>query len=248
VKDFFIVAGFQRSGSTFLSKLLNSHPQILMNNPVNPEPKFFIKSNITASELQDYLSYYFNQSYVNMVLGDKSVSYIEREEAFKNYKKLFPQGKLILILRNPVDRAISNYKFSLSNRLETRTMDEAFLTEAPIPKLKMPVSVSPFDYLPRGRYLRYIKIAYKYFDKNEVLFFCLEDLLYDINSINKIESFLNINQHDFGSFDGGKKVSQSEDNMPVSDSIVSMLIDYYKNDLEELKNLTGLELKHWNFD
>ena len=83
-----------------------------MNRPVRPEPKFFIKPDLNKDDLIEYYQKYFDQNTCDLILGEKSTSYIEHESALINYKKLIPKGKIILILRNPVDRAISNYKFS----------------------------------------------------------------------------------------------------------------------------------------
>ena len=106
-KKLFIV-GAQRSGSTLLYKILSSHSQICMAKPYFPEPKYFLKNyKVNKNYFKKFFKHYKNENYI----GEKSTSYLEYIFVAKRINKNFPDAKIFIILRNPADRAISNFFF-----------------------------------------------------------------------------------------------------------------------------------------
>ena len=65
---------------------------------------------------------------------------------------------VLAILREPVKRAVSNWRFSTDNGLETRRLETALSENLAGPRPWDPsrTSVSPFAYLERGRYVDYL--------------------------------------------------------------------------------------------
>lgn len=77
MKHLFIV-GAQRSGSTYLYELLDSHPEVSMAHPVRPEPKFFLNAQRVSLGIAHYIDAHFADRKVGgLYLGEKSTSYIE---------------------------------------------------------------------------------------------------------------------------------------------------------------------------
>src|SRR5680860_30087 len=111
MKNIAFIVGAQRSGTTFLFQQLNQHPEVCMAKPVRPEPKFFIREELYNKGLEFYRSTYYAEA-GNKVCIEKSTSYIEYELAAQRISQAFHHAKIIFILRNPVERAISNYRFS----------------------------------------------------------------------------------------------------------------------------------------
>ena len=74
-KHFFIV-GAQRSGTSYLYRVLDEHPKICMSKPMRPEPKYFIDKDVSDIDLSDYYEEYFHEcdSAVE-VYGEKSTTY-----------------------------------------------------------------------------------------------------------------------------------------------------------------------------
>lgn len=162
--DFFFIAGAQRSGTTFLYNFLDSHPEIAMAKPVKPEPKFFIDDRDFEKGRDYYLGRFFHDLNVSKpkakCIGEKSTSYMEFDFVPERVESIFPGAKCIIVLRNPVERAVSNYFFTRKHGLETRTLREVFIEELPPPSLERAISVSPFAYKERGNYSDYL-LAYK---------------------------------------------------------------------------------------
>jgi hypothetical protein len=114
-KNQFFIVGAQRSGTTYLYNILDEHPEICMAQPVKPEPKYFLNKKLLDINIDEYYKMYYYENKKIKIYGEKSTSYYENEEVAKSIALTFPLTKIIFILANPVDRAISNYKFSVQN-------------------------------------------------------------------------------------------------------------------------------------
>ena len=153
-----LVIGAQRSGTTYLQSLLDSHPDITMARPARPEPKVFCDAEASARGSRWYRATYFAHASSEHLLGDKSTSYIEDAAAPGRAAAMLGEPHIIVMLRDPVKRAVSNWRFSTANGLETRPVETALrenLTQE-TPWDHETSSVSPFAYLERGRYMDYL--------------------------------------------------------------------------------------------
>jgi hypothetical protein len=111
-KEHLFIIGAQRCGTTYLYKVLDSHPEIYMAKPLRPEPKFFINDLEYSNGKLYYENKYFSSIDDSIkVLGEKGTSYIEHPDVSDRIKSFYPNAKIIVLLRNPVERAISNYFF-----------------------------------------------------------------------------------------------------------------------------------------
>lgn len=148
-----MIAGAQRCGTTFLYHLLDRHPEIQMAKPVRPEPKYFLGEEAANGSLADYRSACFSPLRACRMRGEKATSYLERPEVAARVRAVIPEAKLLFLLRDPVDRAISNYWFSVQHGIEHLPIAEAFgESEERRPYSRERFSVSPFAYIRRGRY------------------------------------------------------------------------------------------------
>ena len=140
-KPNFIIAGFPKCGTTSLHHYLEEHPEVYM--PTQKELHFFTcnilsklnkgpndatvkKTQINSSE--KYLNFY--KSVRNEIaIGDASPSYINYPSQFKKIKEYLNDPKVIIILRDPIDRAYSNYLHLKREHRETLTFEEAIFKE-----------------------------------------------------------------------------------------------------------------------
>ncbi len=171
----FFIIGAQRSGTTYLYHILDQHPDIEMAKPAFPEPKFFLEPSHYEQTLEEYERHFFLGKTDAFIRGEKSTSYIESESAAESIQKLFPDAKIIAILRNPIHRAISNYLYSVANGVEALSMEEAFYREDERRDIydRQRFSVSPFAYIKRGCYFENLTMWRRYFNPSnfEVLIF-----------------------------------------------------------------------------
>jgi hypothetical protein len=129
-RDYFFVIGAQRSGTTYLYHLLDSHPEIEMAKPVKPEPKFFLLDDVYAEGFEAYEQTFYDAQSDAKVRGEKSTSYIEYEKVAERMMATLPPAKVVCIVRDPIERAISNYWFYV-RRGHYMTYLDAYLRHVP---------------------------------------------------------------------------------------------------------------------
>jgi len=89
-----------------------------MARPVKPEPKFFLVDEEYRKGLPYYLDRWFSSVPPGAVAGEKSTNYLESRDAAERIAKHLPEVRMVFILRDPVERAFSNYLWSRMNGLE----------------------------------------------------------------------------------------------------------------------------------
>ena len=176
----FFIAGAQRCATTYFYGLLDQHPQIMMARPLRPEPKYFIRPEI-SHEIERYRKEFFPADAPEW-LGEKSTSYIEHPQAAQRIAKLLPEARIFFLLRDPVERAISNYNFSVMNGLEPLSLQDALDAEPSRLASQAAVSgtsVSPFAYATRGFYARYLEPWFAAFPSAQIRLLTTEALVAD---------------------------------------------------------------------
>jgi hypothetical protein len=191
--DHFVIVGAQRSGTTYLSGLLDEHPEIEMAKPIRPEPKFFLDYDRYALGRDAYESQLFSDSDAR-VRGEKSTSYIESEVAARRIAAMLPDAAVIVVLRDPVHRARSNYAFSAHNGVEDLPVAEALhrAADGDRPWDRERFSVSPFDYLARGRYVEYLERFTAHVPRERLHVLVFEELVADAGVIATLYAELGV--------------------------------------------------------
>ncbi|WMJ72661.1 sulfotransferase [Cytophagaceae bacterium ABcell3] len=242
-KKYFVIAGCQRCGTTALARLLHMHPEVYMAQPLFPEPKYFLNETVSK---EIYLNQYFSNAKQAIAIGEKSTSYIESSTVPKRIKAIFPEAKVIILLRDPVYRALSNYQFTKNNNLEPRTPREVFLEEKPPPAYsKSHISVSPYQYKARGEYIRYIKPWLNIFQPSNILILFYENLINNCNrSAVELGDFLGLSQPiDFSILNAPLETS-----IDYKENIIAKLQHHYKPYNHQLAELLNIDLKKiWKY-
>ncbi len=117
----FIIIGATKCGTTSLFFYLNQHPQILA--PHKKEINFF--NHNFQMGVPWYLAHFPAIADTNeFITGEASPVYFYDEQVIQRLKQLFPETKLIMMLRNPVQRTISEYYHAVNHGLENRSLIE----------------------------------------------------------------------------------------------------------------------------
>ena len=124
--------------------------------------------------------------------GEKSTSYLDHEDALRRICDTFPEARFLMILRDPVERALSHYRFSVDSGVETRPIEVALgdALDGREPTYDPAISVSPFAYVRRGHYLEQLSGLERYAPKNRIRVVVFEDLVKDRSVISEIYQFL----------------------------------------------------------
>jgi hypothetical protein len=246
--ELFII-GAQRSGTTYLYNVLDAHPQILMAKPVRPEPKFFLKEDQWAKGKKYYESLYFQSRRAEHIfIGEKSTSYIEYKVAAARIKSFYPEARILVILRDPVERTYSNYRFSVENGIENLSFIEALSAEQErLSNTKYNASVNPYAYQRRGHYIDYINHYSDVFDESQIYVIIHEEFVSNSSAISKLYSWLGVDES-YVSRDYKERV-----NVSTASSVNAQKLLEYENNLcekfiesnENLEEYLGREIPAW---
>ena len=192
-----LIIGAAKSGTTSLHNYLNQHPDIFMSSP--KEPHFLINKEIGVQripnavvELGDYKKLfvgYRNKKY----RGESSVMYLSFPEfTIRNIQKYLSEDiKIIIMLRNPVERAYSGYQHvKRYNVMENLSFEEALKTAEN--RYKNTYDMTPASrYLELGLYSEQVKVFSESFKNIHIIIY--DD--YKINfkvELDKVFNFLGV--------------------------------------------------------
>lgn len=187
-----LLVGAQRSGTTYVGAALDAHPGITLARPSRPEPKVFCDAELTALGHESYDETFFAHAGDELLL-DKSTSYLEDPEAPARAAAVLGTPHVVVVLRDPVQRALSNWRFSTDHGLETRGVEQALRADLDREQPWDPAttSVSPFAYVRRGRYVDHLPSWTSTFpDTTHVVF--LEELLADSAVLTELVGALGV--------------------------------------------------------
>ena len=241
------IVGAQRSGSTYLYQLLDDHPEISMIHPVRPEPKFFINPKLQSKGVDYYHKYYFGDSKnSSKYFGEKSTSYLELEKAGQLMKEYFPRARILIILRDPVLRAYSNYRFSVQHGIEKESFADALALEhSRAASSDYATSVSPFAYRDRGYYINFIRKYLEIFDWDNVHIIIFEELVNNLQRVQELYRWLGVSAaHEPSSL--MEKVNSAEVMGVDQPNEFYDLAKGYRTSIIELEGLLGRQIPSWN--
>jgi hypothetical protein len=208
----FIIGGAPRSGTTWLYELLDRHPTIYMAKPVSPEPKFFLVDDIYERGLEYYSQRWFQAVPPSQLAGEKSTNYLESPLVAERIALALPTVKLVFVLRDPVERAYSNYLWSKMNGLETEDFDTALRLE---PERERAYSdrfrfARPYSYFSRGLYRDLLQPYFDRFDSAQLLVLRFEDIVTNASSVaERLHGFLGVEKR-AGDADNLGPINKSE--------------------------------------
>ncbi len=218
--NFFIV-GSAKSGTTSIYNYLKQHPDIFMS-PIKEthhfstdidsskfRPDYAANLNINIDSwldgdqkkeifhafVKDWDKYLklFKNSENQKAIGEVTNSYLYSKEAAKNIQSKFPEGKIIMILRNPVERAFSHFLMDLKSGLETGSFLEAFKKD--MAKSNKGWGISNV-YYEIGMYYEQVKRYLTVFPQEQIKIILYDDYRNDAKkTLKEICNFLNIDSN-----------------------------------------------------
>lgn len=153
----FIGIGAQRAGTTWVYRCLREHPEVFM--PEKKEIHFF-SSNFHQGA--GWYSEYFSPQIGQNVCGEITPNYLNYSYVPERIFKLVPSVKLFVILREPVDRALSAYHLFYEQRYKGKSFSEVCKYGSEIVNL--------------GLYYEHLRYFYDYFTHDNIKVFLYEDI------------------------------------------------------------------------
>ena len=185
----FLLIGAQKAGTTALNYYLKEHPQIYMS-PIK-EPGFFDfegqKPNFAGPGDLDLFNH------VSIAIGEATTWYLYSSRAPEQIQQYIPDVKLIVILRNPVDRAYSAFMHTIRDGRELVT-DFAQALKEEETRINQNWEYL-WHYQQMGFYYVQLKRYYDLFDRKQIKVYLYEDLKDNpVGLMQDICQFLNIDQ------------------------------------------------------
>ena len=237
----FLIIGAAKCGTSSLFNYLKSHPQILL--PHKKEINFF--GTKFKYGIDWYLAHFPNISdRADFVTGEATPNYIRFPKAAQQIQANFPQIKLIVLLRNPIDRAVSWHHHKLNSGLAKGTFADAVARE-----MKQLENFSEDDIIRTvyhnpdniigSLYVYKLKVWMELFDREQFCLIKSEDLYSDPETVMKrVYKFLGLSDRPLSQY---PKFNAGAYN-PISNELRKTLADYFQPHNQKLEEYLDMKL------
>jgi hypothetical protein len=190
----YLIIGAQKCGTTTLFNYLSNHPQV--SNPAKKELHYFDLN--FEKPFSWYQSFFEGSS--DQVSGEATPFYLYGYNIPQRIYQKIPTVKIIVLLRNPIDRAYSHFHMQKDRKIEPfHSFSKAIQREEERLSLSDPFSLSKHSsyihhsYLDRGNYYAQLLRWSVYFDISSFLYIFSEELFSSPKSVYQaVCSYLNI--------------------------------------------------------
>ena len=189
----FIVAGAQKSGTTALNYYLKRHPRIAL--PIKKELHFFDNDDLFAGGNVSYepLHEMFRPAHPGSIAGENTPIYLYWRPALPRIRNYNPETKFIVILRNPIERAFSQWNMQREREFETLDFLDAVKAEPERQQKVAPLQSRRFSYIARGLYGEQLTRVFELFPRYLVKVVRFEELRKNFaGTINSIFTFIGV--------------------------------------------------------
>ena len=248
----FLVIGAKRCGTTSLYQHLSEHPCI-SRSPHDNIGFFNENYHLGINWYKSLFPTVFYKKKMESknkqcLFFDVTSTYMEEELTAKNIYEVNPNQKIIVILRNPVDRAYSHYHVNVKEKSEKRSFEDAVFEEMNRIKSERIIqnknknlrvfTPNNIHYLKKGFYALQLKSWFKIFPREQILVLSTEEFQEDQNLIyKKIFDFLNIPNMKIKSIEKMEKGNY----IPMKHDTRNLLLDYFRQCNHELFELINSE-------
>ena len=257
----FIIIGVGRAGTTALYSYLIQHPSVYgtvsENKKTASDIHFF--EYMTSTSISWYKSHFpillsnLDSKKNSSITGEFTSTYFYHPDVPQRIHQLLPNVKLILILRNPIDKVYSTYyqqfrygeiSTSFEETIESELRRIEIMNKNPGFHSQNPniLNFVSQNILRHGIYADYFEKWFEFFNKEQILILDGDELKSDTkNSLKNVFNFLNIEDHVI------ENLSQiSVRKYPtMNETTRKKLIDFYKPHNDRLNKLLKRDF-NWN--
>lgn len=165
----FIIAGAQKSGTTALNYYLRRHPRVAL--PRKKELHFFDHDEFFSGPVVSYAPLHgmFSPARPGSIAGENTPIYLYWRQALPRIRDYNPAIKLVVILRNPIERAFSQWNMQRHRGAEPLDFLEAVVEEPHRIAEAAPGQLRKFSYVDRSRYGEQLTRAFGIFASEQIL-------------------------------------------------------------------------------
>jgi len=250
-----LIVGAQKAGTSSLSHFISQHPQI--HSPLQKEVHFFsggMNPNIDnyAKGEKWYKAHFPLQKNIapKDITFEATPMYLFHPLVPGRIKTLLPKCKIIILVRNPVERAISHFFHVVRHGYETLSIEQAMQTE--LSRLQKVLANKDYgnpvyrlySYQSRGLYLEQIKRYQSFFPSNQLLILSSEQLMTASQTVlTQVFNFLDIDSH--LEITNLQAQNQGGNKQKVSDEVYAQLREFFSVPNQQLFEHLGTDF-NWN--
>ncbi len=206
------IVGAAKAGTTSLYAYLKQHPQIYMS-PVK-EPHFFSRVNPRREQRHIVQAIREREAYLALfegaegypVAGEASPSYLWDKEAPYRIREAVPDARIVILLRDPIDRAYSHYLMDVREGIQALPFYEALVKDYQSREKGWGIS---HLYVELGLYYEQVKRYIETFEKDRLLILMFEDLRRDPRMVvRKVIDFLDLDAEPLDRLDTNRAFNQ----------------------------------------
>ena len=227
-KPDFMIIGESKCGTSSLFEYLRQHPQILL--PHKKEINFFDRNFDFGTNW--YLAHFPAIAQLNgepCLTGEATPHYFGSRTVDQRIFEFISDVKLIIMVRNPVDRTISDYYHHFNRGVETRSLTEIIKSSqqylATVTPIELEYTNNETEYILKSIYVYKIRRWMKLFPPENILILKSESFFNDIpTSMERVFGFLNLPNHQENNYTKHNIGSYR----PVSDEIKQKLTEIFQ--------------------
>lgn len=256
VKPSFLVIGAMRCGTTSLYRYLCEHQRIVSAS--RKEVHLFDHNYLEGWSW--YLAHFPSRfsrrpgksSPLHWLTGEASPSYLLNPLSAHRAALHLPQAKIIVILRNPVDRAISHYHHGLRRGFEHADFETAIRLEQEriegekeklvLGQLQRSEPLQHYSYCTRGHYMEHLRAWLACYRRDRIHVVLSEEFFADpVRELRRVTDFLGIepiaNEHS-----GQRRKFNSATYEGTGYAVRTQLISHFQPHNERLRQFLGRDL------
>ena len=177
----FIGIGDQKSASTWIFNCLRDHPKICCSE--KKETRFFDHDHLYEQGPKRYREF-FSHCGEDKKIGEYSPSYIHSEKALQRIKEHYPDVKLIISFRDPVEKMFSEYRFNKVSGTGAMMQYDSFLQAVQ----------DRASLIQRAKHGDNLERVFKHFSKDQVFVGIYDDIKNNPKKfMQEVYSFLEVN-------------------------------------------------------
>ena len=197
----FVIGGTQKGGTTALAHFLAQHPEICL--PTQKEAHFFDTAEFREDRAGERYRSLFPAGAEGRLCGDATPVYMYLPEVARRVWRYHPEMRWIVLLRDPVERAVSHYRMERGRGNEPLPFAEAVAAEAgrlrrDRANRRWNSSVRLHSYVDRGLYTRQIRRLWRWFGRERVLILTTGELRdRHEETLRRVYDFLGVRDREF---------------------------------------------------
>lgn len=189
----FIGVGAPKCGTTWLAKMLDSHPDVCLSSKKETNyflqyRPFYVRESKSFKDLQlqknqRQYSDFFKHCQLSQIKGEFSTYYLYDEDAPKLLYENFPQAKILIILRNPIEKFISQLTFAKAQGYLNKVNYEMIIRERE-------------EFIAEGYYMQHIEHWLRYYPREQVWIGLYDDICSQPQALlQEVYDFLGVNKN-----------------------------------------------------